>query len=283
MFWYTNQQEEELKSRYPSEGAKPLAQEWQVSLSRVRNLAAKLEVRVNRDYRHRLAQVRTQTRSLNNPNVNVTYFQTWSPNMAYVLGYIWADGWIQEGVKGKRGHILGLKCTIADRALVEGVREEMRSNHKLTELPARFNPKTDSWSKPQVTCSICSSPLVEDLKKLGIRQGKSKLDLPWPHPQFLNHFCRGYLDGDGHVGDRSKDGGVVYFTGSPRFITGLQLDVCAEVGLPQNKLGRDKGLRRASWYHPTHLSRLYEWLYPEGTQYLFGHRKKNSLVKLLEN
>lgn len=136
--------------------------------------------------------------------MNSNYFNEWNDRMSYVLGYIWSDGWIEDCRKCG-GSTLGFKCSIRDRKLIENIRTDMDSHHKLTEVPERVNPKNGSLSGPQIRLAITDSFLVSTLKnEHGLRRGKSKLDLPFPiiPDEYLRHFSRGYLDGDGSVGDK---------------------------------------------------------------------------------
>jgi hypothetical protein len=128
---------------------------------------------------------------------------------------------------------------------------------------------------------ITSSFLCEKaIEKFKFEAAKSKLDLEFPQiPQgFLSHFCRGYLDGDGSV---AANNNCIYWKGSPKFITALQDEISKELDLPKNPLVNDGVVISANWYHPQHLMKLYNWLYPEG-EYLFGKRKREVLRKRIE-
>ena len=69
---------------------------------------------------------------------NENFFKTWTPEMAYVLGFFTADG---NMIKNKRGaHFIEFEIT--DKDLLHAIRGLLESNHKITERKRR-----DSWKK----------------------------------------------------------------------------------------------------------------------------------------
>src|SRR3989338_3081398 len=122
--------------------------------------------------------------------LNKDFFKQWSPEMAYVLGYIAADGAITIGKRGN--HYLDVIST--DRELPDLVQNLLRSNHKISVRDG--NPK---W-KPRYRLQIGSKELVEDLAYIGIFPKKAKrLPMPNVPSEYFYHFVRGYFDGDGNV------------------------------------------------------------------------------------
>ena len=108
--------------------------------------------------------------------------------MAYILGFLYADGNI---VKSKRGnHFVALYT--ADRPILVAVRACWRSNHKITTRQSA----TGSVHRIQ----IGSKEWFKDLGKVGLFPNKTRrLEMPEVPGPFVGDFVRGYFDGDGNV------------------------------------------------------------------------------------
>jgi hypothetical protein len=122
--------------------------------------------------------------------VNQRFFQTWTPEMAYVLGFFAADG---NMIKNRRGaHFVSFYST--DEELLEMVRGVMGSTHKIG-----FRIYPPPW-KIGYKIQIGSKQLFNDLIGLGMTPNKS-LTLKFPDipAEFFPHFVRGYFDGDGCI------------------------------------------------------------------------------------
>lgn len=123
--------------------------------------------------------------------LNQDFFKVWSPEMAYVLGYLAADGCM---IKNRRGGYF-IEFTSTDRILIENLRRVVGSNHHISER-IRRNPK---W-KTAYRLQVGSKAWFQDLSSLGFTARKSN-DLVFPNvpTEYLGHFVRGYFDGDGCV------------------------------------------------------------------------------------
>lgn len=118
--------------------------------------------------------------------VNEDYFKYWSANMAYVLGFILADGCIIKGTYKGYSDSLKFGVQISDIDILEKIKKEFKAEHKLSIV------------KNAVHLSISSQRLVDDLKLLGISYRKSLNEsLPRVPSQYLRDFLRGIVDGDG--------------------------------------------------------------------------------------
>lgn len=129
---------------------------------------------------------------------------------AYVLGLFYSDGC---------NDILGNKIILSlhkkDINLLNLVKSEMKTNQVL-----RLNENC-------LNLVICSKRLCESLYKLGCVNKKS-LVLKFPTKEhvpnhLINHFIRGYFDGDGCLHITKNTGSpIVYIESSPFFLIGLQ-------------------------------------------------------------
>lgn len=121
-------------------------------------------------------------------NVNKNFFKTWSPDMAYVLGFFTADG---NMVKTKRNtHFIAFYS--ADRILIQFIKRAFSASHKISERK--------SVSGVVYRLQLGSKELFQDLLVLGLYPNKSRrLKLPNVPTRYAPDFIRGYFDGDGNV------------------------------------------------------------------------------------
>ena len=110
--------------------------------------------------------------------------------MAYVLGYIAADGNISIG---KRGN-----CYLAlegiDKELIVDIKRVLGAGHMITS-----RRRNAGWNKTY-RIQIGSKEMVGDLIKLGLTPNKAKrMRLPSIPKKYFGDFVRGYFDGDGNV------------------------------------------------------------------------------------
>lgn len=110
--------------------------------------------------------------------------------MAYVLGFIYADGHLQD-VPRIRGQYLRITSTDKDR--LEFIRTFLESTHSIIQTP-----QPAKHYKHKFVLSIGSKTLYKDLISIGLHPAKSlNMTMPSVPKQYLNHFIRGYFDGDG--------------------------------------------------------------------------------------
>lgn len=122
--------------------------------------------------------------------VNKNFFKMWTSDMAYVLGFFAADGYI---TKNKRGGCFW-SIQITDLDLLNQIKNIVESNHK---IGVRSSKNSD---KKLYRLQIGSQEMCWDLEGLGMRIKKTKtMSFPLVPDEYLNHFIRGYFDGDGHV------------------------------------------------------------------------------------
>ncbi len=141
---------------------------------------------------------------------NEQLFDSWTPEMAYVLGVLATDGNV-----GK--HRVTLTST--DLELVEKIRSLIGSNHEIRERPVR------GWSrKTQYSLSVSSLKFVTVLRRLGVTARKS-LTMRFPEipREFVRHFLRGCWDGDGslYIEKRSNRLRASIVSGSKDFMEGI--------------------------------------------------------------
>ena len=122
--------------------------------------------------------------------VNKDFFKKWTPEMAYILGFFAADGYITVNRRG--GQFWCIQIT--DKELLENIRMTIGSHHKIGSRKRFGNAKT-SYS-----IQIGSIEMCNDLRSLGFTARKAKnLPVRKVPNKYLPDFVRGYFDGDGNV------------------------------------------------------------------------------------
>lgn len=168
--------------------------------------------------------------------VNQDFFKTWSPSMAYILGFIFADGAIEDVQKSSRTCYLSFSVSISDKALLLKIKAAMNSQHKLYIRKRRevtFYGKT-YISKDMITLRVGSKTIYNDLIKLGLTPRKS-LTVIFPKIPvcYLNFFIRGYFDDDGCIYLIKKKYPIMTFTsGSIKFLEELSTTLAKILSIP---------------------------------------------------
>lgn len=180
-------------------------------------------------------------RRTNSYKINVDFFASWSTEMAYVLGFILTDGCV-----------VGNSFSIAqkDKAILERINDAMNSNYP---IKGRKNGSSYLY-----TLNVSRKKMVEDLSALGITEKKSlTVDFPPVPTEYLPHFIRGVIDGDGWVQDRGYVMNVT--TGSQTFAAKLHA-VFNKGGL-NGRIAEHDGIYRVWVSGKDDVIRLGEWLY----------------------
>jgi intein-encoded DNA endonuclease-like protein len=129
-------------------------------------------------------------------DVNHNYFEVIdTEEKAYWLGFLFADGYIRER---KSGNSLEMKLSVKDKEHLILFKNSISSNHKIVDGINKVNYK-GGISRSKMSClAIYSFKLVQSIKKQGVHSRKTfTIKKPNINPELMNHFVRGFFDGDG--------------------------------------------------------------------------------------
>src|SRR3989344_898629 len=157
--------------------------------------------------------------------VNENFFSKWSPNMAYLLGYIYADGNLIDSPK-MRGKYLTL--TSADKDARQRIKGWLGSEHTIKMTKPYFTGSNGCF-----VLRIGSHKIYDDLFRIGLYPNKSlTIDFPKIPKKYLGHFTRGYFDGDGCIYFERKKGAtnrliikrirIIFTSGSKIFLENMK-------------------------------------------------------------
>ncbi len=203
-------------------------------------------------------------------SVDETFFERWSEEMAYVLGWLFSDG----NVTAKRE--FRLKLAVKDKEILEKISSALSSGYPITIMKQLVPSR--KYMATYALMRICSSKMCNDLIKLGCVPNKMhKFRMPEMPPRFLRHFIRGYFDGDGSIMFNRPNVIKLSFVGSnEQFMSNLAEVLHKELKIPSNFKKTGKNLW-ASFYYGDNARRICFWMY-EDCGNLFLARKKNRFV-----
>ncbi len=153
--------------------------------------------------------------------------------MAYVLGYIYADGNLEDStyIRGKY-----IRITSIDYDRIESIRSLIKSAHLIRlETPRERG-------KQRFLLRIGNKKLFDTLIKIGVTPRKSfSMLFPLVPSRYLGAFVRGYFDGDGcaHIditNRKPKRLLSIFTSGSKKFLEALHERLQNEIGLTGSSL-----------------------------------------------
>lgn len=128
-----------------------------------------------------------------NKTVKHNYFNRWSYNMAYIVGFITADGEIRRD-----NATLAIELQQKDKSILNFILKEISPNTiiKTTKHKDKKGKITSYYR-----LIIYSPQIIQSLKKYNLfpnKTGKHKLNFKIPK-KYFPHYLRGFFDGDGCV------------------------------------------------------------------------------------
>lgn len=158
--------------------------------------------------------------------VNERFFKTWSIEMSYVLGLLYADGHLDK-------HMFSFSLASKGKNFLEYIRGLLRSDHPILR---RKNQEL-------YVLYIGRAKMVKDLLKLGLTPKKSLIiKFPAIPTNYISHFIRGYFDGDGSLYKQKENNiyraGIV--TGSKDFILSIKGELETLAGVSSQKIHKHK-------------------------------------------
>lgn len=274
-FKWTPEKLEQIKNRYVNESSRQLAPEFGVGEDTVRAAAVKLGLRTIAGHAE-AGKIRAE----NSTSCDIHYFDKWSPNMAYILGFAFADGCMDSGC-----YSLSFNLAAKDVAVLEFMKKELKSSARIVFREGQLDKKTGNIYQPQTSLIISSAVMMKRLLELGLKPRKTFNNDPYPEipDDMLPHFARGNLDGDGCISICHTGVCSVSFSGPINFIEGLKQSLIRILGLSPNKTqisGHSVLIASITWGSLWDLETLFAFLYPEGYDFCL-ERKRRNLVKWL--
>jgi intein-encoded DNA endonuclease-like protein/endogenous inhibitor of DNA gyrase (YacG/DUF329 family) len=195
--------------------------------------------------------------------INIDFFKKPTPQMAYVLGFLMADGRLE---RNSVYFIVGKK---EDRQILEKMNNAMGSNYPIKQ-------RKDGSFRVRIHNPI----IIQDLRKLGINFDKMKnVSLPKIPSSLFRDFVRGFLDGDGWITPKKRkmEISVGFSNGNYKFLKVLIAKLNAILNLTTHNLRKREKIakknKNSAWYQIEYYSEnAYKIL-----NYLYENLKEDDL------
>jgi hypothetical protein len=119
----------------------------------------------------------------------------------YVAGYLAADGCVKARKGKENPSVVALAIGVKDEIILNEIRQLMKVENPISKKLVKNSLTNPNWKdSEEVELTFTSHKMCNDLKRFNIVQRKS---LIYSFPEWLinhplvNHFMRGYNDGDG--------------------------------------------------------------------------------------
>lgn len=118
-------------------------------------------------------------------------------NKAYLLGFLFADGCIQKN------NVVSIVVHEKDIEILHYLKSELSASNTIS----RIKHLTNNGCSFHVRINFCSKHMCDSLIKLGCNRNKTR-DLKFPNipEEYKWHFIRGFMDGDGCISLRNRNG-----------------------------------------------------------------------------
>jgi len=227
----------------------------------------------------------------NRYKVNEDFFKTWSPNMVYVLGYIYADGCVIDSHRSSRTQYLTIGSK--DCSILHKINRALGCKKPLDKRPSRL-VKYPGGKMHQNSLTyllrIGNRIIFNDLIKLGLTPRKSlSLKVPRIPDQYFSHFLRGYFDGDGCL-TLSKPPKrkaycvrLIFASGSKRFLGDIANVISRHVGVKKGSIYQNTRSFNLVYYKKVSLKILRFMYLDTERNKLYLDRKYKHYLHLLKS
>ncbi|MFH2085260.1 MAG: LAGLIDADG family homing endonuclease [bacterium] len=184
----------------------------------------------------------------NRKKVNEVFFKTWTPNMAYVLGFMFADGSLLDTNKSSRTYYLLFSNN--DFELLSKIKLCLNSEHAIYVRPPRLMQHRHGkyTSREGYVLKMGNKVMYQDLINLGMTHRKSNtMHLPTIPIEYFSYFLRGYFDGDGCInlylakGRMTNRLSVIYSSGSIAFLNELADEISSLLNIKSPRMYKSCG------------------------------------------
>lgn len=186
-----------MKRKYSDEIEKRIVEKYEQGISTVK-IAEELNDKpstIASIVKRHLGSLRSNKDNNRKYNYNKDYFKSIdTPDKAYWLGFIYADGFVQ--CKKDGGKMFGIALSVKDLPHLESFKKCIEAEHPIHVYKASSGFSSNDYCRIQIFGEDIYNSLVEQ----GVVPNKTLiLKPPTLSEDLKSHFIRGYLDGDGCI------------------------------------------------------------------------------------
>jgi hypothetical protein len=197
-----------------------------------------------------------------------------SEEKSYWLGFIYADGGMYSD--GYKCHQIFIKLALKDKIHLERFQSSIGSNHKLklrTETKSILGKKEKTYQS--IMIRITSKKMFGDLLNCGCFQNKSNT-IKFPKfisPYLIQHFIRGYFDGDGSI-SKTSNTKQLNVLGNKLFLKDIQTIWMNTCNVRKTKLFNKGKIYSLHYGGNGNIEKIRNYLYTNATVWLDRKRDK---------
>ena len=230
----------------------------------------------------------------NRYNIKTDFFRKWSNEMAYVLGFLYADGNVVDAAKSARTQYI--KFSSKDKDILITIKKILQSDHPIyyrSPHKILFKDGKTYESSELFYLRIGSRKMFADLKKIGLVPNKSKIiRFPTTIPnKYLGQFIRGYFDGDGCIHLKTTRGkkqrviikrfNTIFTSGSRLFLERLNSVINKITKISKKKVYYNHRAYQLR-YSTLDSIKLFKFLYKDTPQDVYLKRKFKIFVRYFQ-
>ena len=202
---------------------------------------------------------------------------------AYWLGFLTADGWINQSKKTNAG-VTGIELQYGDIGHLKKFNKSIDGNYQITDRWRTCSIAKDKEKKHHMCCiRIFSLTMYNTLKNLGFSNDKSyDFKIPKLRHDLIRHYIRGYFDGDGCLCFTNKSFGISFITASKYLCDDLisilnAVSIKTNTNISVNEFGTT--MYRPEIHRISDKIKFLDWIYQDCNIYLDRKYKKYLKVK----
>ncbi len=196
---------------------------------------------------------------------NVDYFRTWSHPMAYILGFITADGCV---IKNQ----LAIALSIKDVCILEFIKSELSPTR-----PLRFfdNIRHDRINK-MVALDVISYQMYDSLVGFGLKSPKTGREvLPEIPDKYKGSYLLGLFDGDGSIYKHGKTYAAEIVSACGQFMIDVNNNLLDGFGSIYRKTKNiNLPLYRLYFCSKKAMLKLYYTMYHDNTSFFLPRKRE---------
>lgn len=206
-------------------------------------------------------------------HLNENYFSIIdTPQKAYFLGLMFADGCVRRTNELHDSWSIGLELVSTDKYVIEAFRDEL-------DLKLEVKDSHRKNRNPTSYLHFQSSKIAKDLISLGCIPNKSSKVLSFPciSSELRKYFILGYFDGDGIASNAKRR--YIGFCGSEPLLIGIESILREELSLNYKRVyfNKSNNIYYLCYANKEEIEKIYNYFY-ENPKTIYIKRKREKLI-----